>query len=300
MKASAWREMLRLARPWMLLGTILFYAIGVGIAHFLGRPIDLAIYLLGQACVLLLALSSAYLSEYFSMLEYPVPKRSSNGAPHAEEFLRLRNALIQAAAVAMTVGAVLTVMLFIRGAGNPSVIIFLGAAFLLAFFYAVPPVSLARRGYGELATALFLTAIIPAIAYALQTGETHRLLILLTFPLTALYIAMVLATELESYYADIKEGRNTLMVSVGWQRGMSLHNIMVLLSYLLVGLAAVLRLPWSLTWPMLATLPIGLFQIWQIWQIGNGQKPRWRLLYITALASFGIMAYLITFTLWTE
>lgn len=299
MNTSVWREMLRLARPWLLAGTLLFYAIGAGIAHFLGTRIDLAVYILGQACVLLLVLSSAYLSEYFAMLEYPVLKRGQNGANRAEEFLRLRNALVQAAAVALTVGAVLTVMLFARGAVNLPAILFLGIAFLLAFFYAVPPMRLARSGYGELVTALFLTGITPALAYALQTGETHRLLILLTFPLTAICIAMLLANDLETYYTDIKDGRKTLMVAVGWQRGMSLHNILVLFSYLLVGLAAVLKLPWPLAWPMLATMPVGLFQIWQMWQINNGVKPRWRLLRMTAYASFGIMAYLVAFALWT-
>lgn len=299
MNTSVRREMLRLARPWLLAGTLLFYAIGAGIAHFLGTRIDLAVYILGQACVLLLVLSSAYLSEYFAMLEYPVLKRGQNGANRAEEFLRLRNALVQAAAVALTVGAVLTVMLFARGAVNLPAILFLGIAFLLAFFYAVPPMRLARSGYGELVTALFLTGITPALAYALQTGETHRLLILLTFPLTAICIAMLLANDLETYYTDIKDGRKTLMVAVGWQRGMSLHNILVLFSYLLVGLAAVLKLPWPLAWPMLATMPVGLFQIWQMWQINNGVKPRWRLLRMTAYASFGIMAYLVAFALWT-
>jgi 1,4-dihydroxy-2-naphthoate octaprenyltransferase len=299
MNTSVLREMLRLARPWLLAGTLLFYAIGAGIAHFLGTRIDLAVYILGQACVLLLALISAYLSEYFAMLEYPVLKRGQNGANRAEEFLRLRNALVQAAAVALTVGAVLTVMLFARGAVNLPAILFLGTAFLLAFFYAVPPMRLARSGYGELVTALFLTGITPALAYALQTGETHRLLILLTFPLTAICIAMLLANDLETYYTDIKDGRKTLMVAVGWQRGMSLHNILVLFSYLLVGLAAVLKLPWPLAWPMLATMPVGLFQIWQMWQINNGVKPRWRLLRMTAYASFGIMAYLVAFALWT-
>jgi len=300
MNASSWRELLRLARPWVLLGCILFYALGAGIAHFLARSIDSSTYLIGQACVLLLALSSSYLSEYFSMLEHPVLRRNQNGGRTPEEFIWLRNGLIEAAAVALTAGAALTVLLFTRGAGNPTVVIFLGAAFLLAFFYAVPPFRLAKNGYGELATALFLTGITPALAYALQTGETHRLLLLLTFPLTAMFIAAILATGLETYYADIKEGRQTLMVSVGWQRGMNLHNWMILLSYLLVGLAAVLRLPWALTWPMLLTAPVGLFQIWQMWQINNGQKPRWRLLRITALASLGLMAYLIAFALWTR
>ncbi|TLM99920.1 prenyltransferase, partial [bacterium] len=254
---------------------------------------------LGQACVLLLVVSGAFLSEYFSMLEHPMLGRAGNSSRTPEEFLRLRNGLVQAAAVAMTVGAALTVVLFGRGVGNPTVVIFLGAAFLLAFFYAVPPLRLAKSGYGELVTALFLAGVTPALAYALQTGETHRLSLLLTFPLTAMFIAMTLATELESYSSDLKAGRQTLMVAVGWQRGMNLHNLMVLLSYFLIGLAAALRLPWSLAWPMLITAPVGLFQIWQMWQINNGQKPRWRLLRITALASMGMMVYLIAFALWT-
>jgi 1,4-dihydroxy-2-naphthoate octaprenyltransferase len=299
MKPSLLKELLRLSRPWVLLSSLFFYAVGVGIAQFLGNPIDLSNYLIGQACVLLLAFSSAYLSEYFSMLERPMRRWSENSSDQPEELQRLRTALLQAAAVALTVGALLTVMLIIRGVGNPTVIIFLGAGFLLSFFYAVPPLRLVKSGYGELVMALFLTGITPALAYALQTGETHRLLILLTFPLTAMFIATSLATELETYYADIKAGRQTLMVAVGWQRGMNLHNLMILLSYFLVGLAAALRLPWSLTWPMLLTAPLGFFQIWQMWQISNGQKPHWRLLRITALALMGIMVYLIAFALWT-
>ncbi len=299
MNPSPWRELLRIARPWVLIACIIFYAIGAGIAHFLGRSVDLSIYLTGQVCVLLLAFSASYLNEYFSMLEHPVLRRNPNSNRAVDEFYRLRNALIQAAVVALTVGAVLTVMLFAQGVRGPAVVIYLGVAFLLEFFYAVPPLRLAKSGFGELVTALFITGITPALAYTLQTNETHRLLILLTFPLTAIFIATTLATELQTYYSDIKEGRKTLMVAIGWQRGMSLHNILILLGYLLIGVAAVLRLPWPLTWPMLATLPVGLFQIWQMWQINTGQKPRWRLLRITALATLGIMAYLIAFALWT-
>lgn len=298
MNASPWRELLRIARPWVLFACIVSYAIGAGILHFLGGTVNIPVYLIGQVCVLLLVFSASYLNEYFSMLERPVLKRNPNSNRNVDEFYRLRNALIQAAAVALTVGAVLTVMLFAQGVRGPAVVIYLGAAFLVEFFYAVPPLRLAKSGYGELATAFFITAITPALAYTLQTGETHRLLMLLTFPLTAMFIAMTLALELQTYFADIKEGRKTLMVAIGWQRGMNLHNLMILLSYLLIGVAAALRLPWSLTWPLLATLPVGIFQIWQMWQINIGQRPRWRLLRITALATLGIMAYLIAFALW--
>jgi len=48
----------------------------------------------------------------------------------------------------------------------------------------------------------------------------------------------------------------------------------------------------------LLTLPIGLFQVWQIWQISRGAKPRWNILKITAYATFAITLYLQTYTLW--
>jgi 1,4-dihydroxy-2-naphthoate octaprenyltransferase len=195
-------------------------------------------------------------------------------------------------------GAMLTVLLLSRGELSPASLLILGLAFLFAFLYAVPPLRLAYTGYGELIAAVLLTNLIPAFAYLLQGGELMGVLGVLSFPLTTLYLAFSLATSLENYFAEIKRGRQNLMIRLGWQRGMFLHNLCILIAYLTIGLSVFFDLPWTLTWPRLLTLPLGLFQVWQIWQISQGAKPRWRLLRITAAASFAITVYLLVFTLW--
>ncbi len=56
----------RLIRPLFLLGGLLVYALGVGIADYLGQEIDWGIYLLGQAWVTTLQLCTHFLNEYFN------------------------------------------------------------------------------------------------------------------------------------------------------------------------------------------------------------------------------------------
>jgi 1,4-dihydroxy-2-naphthoate octaprenyltransferase len=59
------RLFLQLSRPFFLLGAALLYALGVGIARYLGAEVDWGAYLLGQAWVTVLQLSAHYLNEYF-------------------------------------------------------------------------------------------------------------------------------------------------------------------------------------------------------------------------------------------
>jgi 1,4-dihydroxy-2-naphthoate octaprenyltransferase len=110
---------------------------------------------------------------------------------------------------------------------------------------------------------------------------------------------MSLAIALPGYADDVKYNRQTLLVRLGWQRGMTLHNIVILLAYVVLGLAAAFGLPWPLAWPGLLTLPVGIFQIWQILQIGNGARPNWRLTRITAMSTLALTSYMLAYALWT-
>jgi len=167
-----------------------------------------------------------------------------------------------------------------------------------ALCYPVPPIRLEYSGYGELVLSLLIANLTPALGYLLQGGDSLRLLAMVTFPLTMLFLAMLLVFSLSSYAGDLKYERRTLMIRMGWQRGMVFHNILVLASFLLLALAALLRFPWSITWPALLPLPLGLYQIYQIRAIANGAKPNWRALMVGALALFAAMAYLLTFAFW--
>jgi len=289
---SPLRTILTAARPWSLLAAALMYVLGGGIAHFLGVVLDWTVFWLGLATVVLLMAGSRLLRAYYDIQLAPIQRRR-------EEQRRLGLTQLQAAVTLLAVGAALTVLLIIQGSVNLTAYVFLGLAFLLAFFYGVPPLRLASSGYSELSSALLITNLVPALAFLFQTGSVHRLLVMTTFPLTALYLAMTLAQSLEHYYADIKEGNGNLMTRMGWQSGMNLHNLLVPGAFLLLGVAALLGMPWSLTWPPLLTLPLAGFQVWQMVQLMSGGKTRWRLLNLTAAATFVIAAYLISLALWT-
>ena len=289
--------LLRAARPIWLVGGILTYALGGGIANYLGRALDWPAYWIGQGAVLFLMLSSYYLREYFDRAGQPAfssppPANGQAGEPP-------RVAFLQVAVTALTAGAVLTVLLVSIKALNLGALIILAAAFVLAMAYAVPPLSLAHSGYGELAVAILQANLFPALAFLLQTGELHRLLGLLTFPLTFLYLAAGLAGSLQHYLDDLRKNRQTMMTRLGWQRGMSIHNVLVAAAYLLLAVSVFAGLSWRLAVPGFLSMPVAMLQVWQINSIAAGGKPRWRLLNIIILAMLASALYFLNLALWT-
>ncbi len=307
------RALIRAARPWSLLGGVLLYAVGGGIATYLGYQINWPIYWLGQAGITLLQLSSYFLGEYFDRSGQPPfeprfprpPRAPEKEKPVAEENVETPTEIIvprviffQAAAATLTVGAVITVLLYAENRLTPAVFLFLGLAFILAILYAVPPFQLANSGYGELILAILTANLFPAIAFVLQSGELHRLLAMLTFPLTLLYLATTLAISLQSYYKDLRQNRQTMMARLGWQRGMVLHNALISLAYVVLAVSVIAGLPWRLALPAFFSLPVAIFQIWQMNSIANGGKPHWRLLVFTSLATIGFTVYFMNLALW--
>ena len=288
------REIGRIAHPWVLLAVVLLYALGGGLALYLGNPLRGDVYLVGQIAVLVLFLSAYFLREYFS-LPPQVALRRSQPAP-----LFTPNGLLAISATLLTAGALLTVALYSSGALQPPAFLFLGLAVVLVMLYALPPVRLATSGYGELVLAVLLANMTPGMALLFQTAEYHRLLALLTFPLTFLCLAATLALHLSRYAEDTRLERKTMLTRLGWQRGMNLHNLLILIGFLVLGSAALAGLPWSLTWPGLLGLPFGLLQIAQMTAIAAGGKPRWRLLSVNAASTFALTAYFITLALWTN
>lgn len=284
------RELLRISRPWWLLAGILMYALGAGIAAYLGRPIRWDAYLVGQTCMVLLQWAGGFLRETFDLPPRP-PAVPSGGLT--------RSLTLAVAATLLTIGAVLTVLMFSAGDLPSTAFLMLGLALAVTLVEAVPPFSLHKAGYGELTQAVFLANLVPAFAFVLQTGDLHRLLALITFPITLLMLSTGLAAGLPTYAADIKNSRNTMLVRLGWQRGMNLHNLFILLAYLTLGAGAIAGLPWGIVWPALLGLPIGLFTIYQMFMIAGGAPPRWRTLLISSGATLALTVYFITFALWT-
>jgi 1,4-dihydroxy-2-naphthoate polyprenyltransferase len=294
--------MIRMARPHFLLGGFLLFALGAGIARFLGTPIDWGTYLAGQAWVTLMQLSTHLLNEYFNS---PADINNKNRTPFSGGSGAIgpgklpRSAALWGAAASLAAAASFTVILLQQISFSPALVMVMVLIFLGAFFYAVPPISLESTGYGELTTSFLVASLVPAFGLLLQYGELHRLLAMTTFPLTLLHLAMLLAFELPDYANDLKYDKRTMLVRLGWERGMRLHNFAVILAYFFLTLAILLRMPLAVGGPALLTLPLGVLQIWYMNRIAAGIKPNWTALTLSAIATFTLMGYLFAYSLWT-
>ena len=88
------------------------------------------------------------------------------------------------------------------------------------------------------------------------------------------------------------------MTRLGWKTGMYIHNLFLLFTYILYGIGGVIGLPWRLVLPAVFSMPFALLQLWEMIRINEGNKPRWRLLRLSSVASVSVLAYFIIFTLW--
>ena len=297
------RLIIILSKPLLLLGGVLTYALGVGIAFYLGVRIDWSIYLLGQAWVTMLQISGHFLLEY-----YKNPLEEINGSVKPANrgttgrrggYLPQRSLKI-AAFACLSVVAALSVIMISKLRLVPEAYVIMGLCFLGAFFYSTPPLRLETTGYGELIVSVLLGFMVPTLSFCLQAREFHPLVAISTFPLVALCLAMFISMEFPGYTADLWQSKRTLLVRTGWQSGMTLHNLLILTAFLLLLLASILGLPRFVLFPALMTLPLGLLELWQMWRIGNGARPNWKALSINSVALFGSMAYMITYAYWSH
>ena len=294
------RLFVRISRPTYLLSGVLVYALGAGIARYLGHPLDWDIYTLGQFWVVALQLGAHYLAAYFlSPVDPKNPERLplSGKSDKPGDGLR-RDVILWAAFASLAAAASITLMLIRSGSINGAVLLVMGIAALGACLYSIPPLRLSTSGYGELVISIVMANLIPALAFLLQAGELHRLVAMSTFPLTMLHLAMLLAFQLPPYFEDVKCQRQTLMVRLGWKRGMNLHNLLILGAFTLIGLAMLFGLPSTVSLPVFFVLPLGLFQIWYMTRIAAGAKPNWKALNLIAALLFALTAYLFTLEYW--
>lgn len=295
------RLFIQLSRPLFLVVAGLLFALGVGIAKYLGATIDWGHYFLGQAWITMMQLSANYLNEYF---DYHPNAQNINHTPFSRSSGAIgpdklpRTVAFWAAVTVLSIVASITVLLFHNIGFQTDLLFVMFFIFSGAFFYSIPPITLSSSGYGELIASIIVANLVPAFAFLLQANEYHRLLPMSTFPLTTLYLAMIITFELPDYAKDIKYDKRTLLVRLGWQRSMTLHNIMILTNYVLLGIALLYGMPSSIALPPLLLFPLGLYQIWTMNRIAGGAKPNWRLLTLAGALLFVLTAYLIAFSYW--
>ena len=286
---------IKITRPFLSFNVLLLYILGIGMAYYAGNFIYWDVVIIGLFWLVCIQMSAAFLLRYFDLRYDQVSLETTE---EGRNWLPGSSILFIAYAF-LAVVASLTVLL-VRLIVDPAVYIIMAMIVLGAIGYSIPPLRLENSGYGELILSLLVANLIPALGFTLMGGETLRTLAMVTFPLTALHLAMLLVFSLHTYAADIKYSRRTILIRMGWQNGMLVHNLLILVAYLLLALAVTFRLPWQIGAPALLTLPVGLYQIWSINKIAGGAKPQWRSLILVSAALFCVTAYLLAFSFWIQ
>jgi len=282
---------LKLIRPLHLLLAALTYLLGASVPAYLGKSFQPLAFLLGLAGVLLAQLSMSLLAEVFRPHNEPLVEDET---PQQKE--TLRNNMLYLSIVGLTSSAFIVYLLYINQVlALPSFILYL-SSFILVLVYAIPPVRLLDRGFGELSLAAHIAYIIPSIGFLLQAKDNHRLLTIIIIPLTALALAYFLVVNFTSFSSDQKYQRDTLLRRLTWERAVPMHHSLIVFAYAVFAIAPLLG--FSALWTAFLTLPFALLQIILVRNISLGAKPNWILLTSTALAVFGLTTYFITLTFW--
>lgn len=293
----------RLLRPHFLLGGVLMYLLGWGMVRYLGLAARSDLAWMGLGWVMTMQASAHLLNEYFDApLDLDNLNRTlfSGGSGALGPDALPRAVAFWSALILLTATATFTLLIIHAGTATISVVLIMALIATGAIGYSVPPLRLLASGYGELTTSVLVASLVPTFAFLLQQPRGHALLAITTTPLVLLHLAMMLAFELPDYATDLKHEKRTLMVRLGWQNGMLLHNGLLAAGYVALALGLNFGLPWAVGAPVFFTLPLALFQMFQIRTLAQGARPRWTLLTFTALAVFGLSAYLLTFGFWTR
>ena len=125
--------------------------------------------------------------------------------------------------------------------------------------------------------------------------DSTPILFFLSLPLLFFYLASQTSLQFETYAEDLKKGQQALLVSIGWERGMTLHHVLVALGYLGLGFYLYISGAWVIAWPVLLMMSVSLFEIWQLQRIAGGMRPNWGLLKATAITQYLGILYILLF-----
>ena len=290
MNQSSLSSFVRLSNPGLLALGTLCYSIGPAVTDYLGLPVDRARLVLGWLVVTAVLLVGQYLHIHFSPPSVSVEGAQADAArpERVTRHLPLYSAIIVAGLLAILLSG-----LAVQRAAPLGSWLLLGLGIVLAFTYGVPPLRLATSGYGELAVSIGLAGLVPAFAFALQTGELHRLVWLATAPLIALTFAWLITRRLPDYAGDLLRQRRSMLMRVGWETGMWLHDGALLAAAALMAAGIAGGLPSRIGIGGAIVLPLAAAQIWQMQRIRRGYPPHWRSLASMATALLVLTAYFI-------
>ena len=282
-RLSAW---VRLGRPLFLIGGVLMHAVGVLVALADGADLNWPALLWGQLAITAIQLMTHYSNEYFDLAVdrvNPHPTRWAGGSQVlVGGMLRPAVAAVTATVfglVGLTASLVLTLVVEAGPLALPLILL----AFALALQYSAPPLVLHSRGLGEITEAAIVIGLTPLVGYYLQQGTLAFRPLLGLIPLMLLQVNMMLILNLPDELGDRAAGKRTLVVRLGGQRAVTLHNSLLVAVYLSLPLLLLAGMHPLVAIALLLPAPVALWQAWRL-ALGAWREPsRWNSLAFWAI-----------------
>jgi 1,4-dihydroxy-2-naphthoate octaprenyltransferase len=288
------KQLYKAIKPFQLISLLLTYSLGVGLVQYVDEIRNWVDVWLGGIFLLLVTLSVEFL-----VLLKP-SKRQNDWLKGLSYGDARRFRLITASLSATLLTIAVTIFIgWMVGSVLWQGLIFLILILVLSYtLYYLAQVLVTWNPFQILFEGILFVVLPPAFAYFLQSQDLHRLLSLVVIGLVPAYWAYRLLTLLKTWGADQSNDTRTIVTEIGWERSMTLHNALILLTFLLFAIVTLFGFPWFLLWPVFLVLPLGLLEIWLMERVRRGSKPLWTVMQIAAACVLFIPMYLVGFAFW--
>lgn len=295
------RAGLRLSRPVFLAGGFIAFALGALVARYAGHSLDLGLYAVGQFLVTSIQLMAQYLNEYWDVeADRLNTSRTSltGGSGMVSGGIVPRETAMRAAKVCIVLVTAAVAVLVVQFRLGPLVWAVIAAGFFLAFFYSSPPLRLESTGLGELTASVEVAGLLPMFSYLLFAGRLDSLILLVIAPLAAFHYAMLIVFDMPDTPSDLAGGKKTLLVRIGRDRGMEMHNALIVTGFAVAAAASLGGLPIDAAWSLVPIVPLAAYQVFEVNRARSGGDVQFQRLTIGAAALFAAATIVMAVSFW--
>jgi len=284
----------RSLKPFRWISLMTTYGLGAGLVQYVREVRQWSLFFEGLLFLLLVAISLELLrllNDLTSPLHWP------EGADFAG-IKQIRVVIVILIAILMTSATAIFLGWMVKKVMSQSLAFLVLGFFLVGILYFLTKNNRTFRSSQLIIESILFVIIPPAIAFFIQSNDFHRFLPLVVIGLVPAYLAYRILEQITRFGEDQMLDRMTFVTQLGWEKAMTFHNGLILLTFFLFALITLFRFPWFLVWPVFLSLPIGLLEIWLMERIRRGAKPFWRVMKFASALVFFLPIYLIGFTFW--
>ena len=146
---------------------------------------------------------------------------------------------------------------------------------------------------------LVVSPLMFLLGSAIQEYQYSYLIFLLWMPLFFLFAASAVALLFSEYdqNSSARNNKNSFISSVGWERALRFHHVLIALTYLALLVYLASSNTWSRNWPALLLSLVSGAEVFFLEQMAKGMRPNWQLIRALAIVQFFSLVYLLTYPL---